>query len=422
MTKKDTFWKYFLLICATLIVGGGVLAYRIITYISPKSLPAIVLPSTAGDPFAHAQTPLAATTTDYFFRESVPFGYDKWSWGARVDWRSNSHYFEGVHALGITFTEAWSGVEIAGPGNITKGYRGLALAVYAETGIENLYIEIYDAKGTLIGRQSIGWYFPGEKIQPRQWHEITIPLENFGGYMPLMVGRVSIISREVGTVYIDSIRLTNTAVSHPRWQPLNEEAGVLEGPTLSELLLTTAPFPLPYRLEFTPLAAGMWYAMTGSFRFAATEGLLGLMPQSTDTTTLFLGGRTWTNYRASALIHWGTPSTFSLLARFTDESNYVSCAFSTYGMSVQIYQVEAGKSKLIAETPELSIPQIDPWKDVEHAVEVSGNRITCYVRGEKALSAEIPRMQPQGTVGMEAWNRDPGGIPHRIQTLTVSPL
>ncbi len=422
-TKTDRFWKYFFAACAALIIGGGATAYGIIQYVAPQQLPAIVLPNAHALDNVDTQIPTLAvsTTSPYFFTESVPLGFDYWAWGGSANWRTDSHYFDGTHGLAFTTTEDWGGVGIEGPGTVTRGYNGVSLAFFAQAGVDNLYVEIHDKNDQLIGRQSVGWYFPNHTLPTGSWQQVTIPLLNFGGYVPATVGTISIIARAPSTVYLDAIKLVSNATPTERWIEQTVTGGP-EAPTVSQLLSQATPLPLPYNITFTPLSAGLWYAPNGTFRFSAQEALLGLTPQETYSATILLGGRGWQNYRMDTTVDWGTPTTFTLLARYVDETNYASCAYSAYGAFAQIYQVINGESVMLAQAPELPVPNIDQWKNVQHAVAVEGNRIHCYLNGEKVLSADLRGSSASGTVGLEAWSRDPGGVPHRIHTLSVTPL
>lgn len=419
--KKDQFWKYFLISCAVLLTGASVAAYATITVISPTRLPAVaLLPENMENTVAHAEAE-TVTPTDYFFRESIPLGYDKWSWSANVNWRASTHYFEGSHSLEIRFTEPWGGVEISGPGTPTAGYNGIALAVFAEEGFENFYLELYDGSGTLVGRQAIGWYFPEKKLVSRRWQEVIIPFVNFNGTIPRTISKISLIGKQVGSVYVDNVHLVAHATPHERWEPQSEETNV-PVPTVTDILHQTPSSPLPYFLGFDPAFANLWYTTIGSFRLAPTEAQLSLLSDGSSAQAIFLGGKDWTNYRADTVVNWGSPDTFTFVMRYANEQNYASCAFSTYGLYVQIYEMRNGESRLVSQSPELGISRIEAWKNVRHGAEVSGNRISCYLNGEMVLAAELPTIPSEGTVGLEAWSPNTGGSPHRLQSFSVSPL
>jgi hypothetical protein len=115
-------------------------------------------------------------------------------------------------------------------------------------------------------------------------------------------------------------------------------------------------------------------------------------------------------------------SVFSLVARAVDDGNFVSCAFSRYGESVQLYQLKDGASTLLSQTPGLAVNDFDPWAGVNMGMQVKGNQVSCLIRGSEVLSATVPSMPASGSVGLETWDSNPDASPHTLKAFTVKPL
>ena len=159
-------------------------------------------------------------------------------------------------------------------------------------------------------------------------------------------------------------------------------------------------------------------------QFAITKEALRIGPllMGGSTYAVFLGGLSWSDYRAEAVVDWGPALTFSLVARITGDSSHIACGFSAYGGTTQIYVMRNGKSELIAESPYLGVPAFDAWVKVPLGVEVKGNRVTCLVRGERVLSATPKGMSLFGSAGIEVWDTNTMQQPHKVRSFTVTPL
>jgi hypothetical protein len=186
---------------------------------------------------------------------------------------------------------------------------------------------------------------------------------------------------------------------------------------------TSTPEALPYTLTFNNDAFARWYSYYGYFAPAKDSIKIGpLAPQYNDSLAVLRGGKDWSDYSVDATVNWGITSTFSLLARMSDAQNYVSCAYSYYGQTVQMYVVKNGASHELGQTPSLAINHYSPWEGMKAGMQVKGHTVTCFAAGEKVLSMDVNDMASTGTVGFEAWDKNPYSSPHAITSYTVQPL
>jgi hypothetical protein len=415
--QQDSFWKLFFVATLGIVcLAGLVIAAMIIR--PADSLPTLPHTSSA-EPYAYVQADSVTATSTYFYRESIPLGFSNASWSASIDWRSPLRRFEGSYAARAEFTSEWGGLAVAGSGHPRTSYSGISLAVFAEPGLSDLYLELYNAAGNPIGRQSIGWYFPEGALVTGRWQQLTIPIQNFGS-APNVIGGFAVLAPQKGVAYVDDVRLTRTAPAHAAWTPeKNGDTAV----SLGELFARTKEASLPYSLRFEPLTMLDWHASSGLFLIEDGRLRVGPAPKGGGMHATFLGGRTWTDYRIDATVLWGPAASVSLAARITDENSQVSCSYSQLGTVVQIYSMQQGTSTLVAESAytEMDLPSRLEWAKVPLSMEVRGKRVYCYAYGRLLLTAYPPNMPENGSVGIEVWDEKTGVEPHIVTVFSVSP-
>jgi len=413
----ETFWLTFLGITVLSVASSGALFFSHIQGINSAAVG--VSFDASKDPFENGLTSAKFALNDgYVYRNALPLGVKHWAWDASVDWVDASIVYEGSAALHATFLKPWAGLGINGFSISTSKYNSISLAVYPDAQVEDLYIDLYDARGTSLVRQSLGWYTQSGQLVPNQWQYISVPLQNLlGSSTAKTIAGVSISTKNAGTAHIDAIEFDPNLITHELWV-MPEGGGAPFNP-----FATSTPTTLPYTADFGEQDFSRWYSYYGSF--ASIGGAFAIGPKAptyNDSVVVYRGGRFWSDYQVKTTVDWGLTSVFSLLVRMTDSSNFVSCAFSYYGQTLQIYQVKDGVSKQLGQTPTLAIPNEKAWENVSLGASVQGNRVSCYLNGSKELSAEIPDLQRTGSIGIEAWDANAYSSPHMLKMLQVTPL
>lgn len=422
MSHTDAFWKLFWItvgiFAALYLVAiiGLIYLYDPTKTASAAAVGIIFDPSR--DPF-EGRRPDASRppfSGEYFYQDSLPLSLADWSWGVRVDWESTNTSFSGNRSVKINFLQDWSGLRIQAPDIEIEKFQGLSLAVYPQE-VDDLYIELFDQYGNSLERQSLGWYTESGKLTVNAWNTVRVPFENLfpTNQSKRAISGIAISTVHPGIAYIDEVRLEESVPSHARWsEPKPVEAPVEKPDT---------PIALPYSLQRTPQAEGEWRTVFGNFKVTAAGVRIGTLPEKTTGSMSYIrGGQSWTNYHIDTTMYWGQTSAFSILVRYQDDANFVSCAFSHYNDLVQIYNVQRGVSTLLGTSPGLSITAYEPWKDAKASASVQDNTVTCYVNGEKALSANIPNMPASGSAGIETWTRNTYDSPHTLQQYNVTAL
>jgi hypothetical protein len=420
--KTDKFWAVswgIIVLCA----GVSFLASLTLFVIRIHSVDAAAVGITfdpTKDPFEQRLNVGTFHLTDgYIYRDALPLGLQKWNWDARVDWSSSEQVKDGQHSAKITFNNDWAGMGVSGFSVAKAAYQSLSFDVYVDTSVGDLYIEVYNGKGTALVRQSVGWYATGGTLMPNTWQVITIPIENLmGGDSSDSITGISISTTHPGVAFVDNIQFTNIASAHPVWvAPLWQDI-----PPFNPFA-TSTPASLPYKLESSGESLDRWYSYNGFFENRGTSFKIGpLSGRNTDSFVVYRGGKNWDDYQVDTVSDWGLTSTMSIMVRVKDPLNYASCAYSYYGQTAQIYDVVNGVSTMSGQTPALATRNDAPWENVHTGVKVQGNEIYCLVDGVVVLKAELTDMPRVGTVGIDAWDKNTYSSPHTVKKLDVLPL
>src|SRR5204863_10077708 len=97
------------------------------------------------DPF-EGQRPIDSRpkfSGDFFYEDSLPLSFADWSWGVNIDWNSHDVSYEGLNSFKITFLQDWSGMRSQAPDIDISPYEGISLSVYPESGLTDLYFELF---------------------------------------------------------------------------------------------------------------------------------------------------------------------------------------------------------------------------------------------------------------------------------------
>jgi len=424
MSHADRFWKLFWMVVGVFTVLFGITVGALIYFYNPtKTADAAavgVVFDASKDPFENRRPPDTRPkfTGEYFYQDALPLAFADWSWGVSIDWNSTDMSYEGTNSAKINFLQDWSGMRVNASDFDVSQYQGISLAVYPRGNLGDLYIELFDTYGNSLGKQSLSWYTQNGTLTQNAWNEIVIPFTNLfpegQGTRPITGYAISTV--HPGTAYIDSVHLESSVAPHARWyEPKPADASAPEKPD--------TPIALPYTLSFDPTVKDQWRTEFGKFEPTPNGIRVGTVPEkTTGSMSVIRGGQNWDNYTIDTTTYWGQTSSLSILVRFKDDANFISCAFSNYDAVVQLYDVKNGVSTQIGASPGLAIRTYEPWKDAKAGASVKGDRVTCYVDGEQALSYEIPDISPIGSAGIETWTQNTYDSPHLLQQFDVKPL
>jgi hypothetical protein len=426
MSHADAFWKLFWIIVGVLAAFFLVTILGLVYFYNPsKTADAAavgVVFDSSRDPFEgkrYSDT-RPKFTGEYFYDDALPLSFADWSWGVRVAWTSTDMSYEGINSFKINFLQDWSGMRVNASDIDLSAYQGLSLAINPQSDLGDVYIELFDTYGNSLGKQSLSWYTLTGKLTIGSWNEVSIPFDNL---FPAGEGKRPITGYAISTVhpgvaYVDSVHLQTNVASHTRWvMPVPEDAP----PPPPEK--PDPPIQLPYSLSVSPNLKDRWKTEFGKFNPTPNGVQVGTIPQKTTGSMSYIrGGQNWQDYSVDTTTYWGQTSSFSILVRYKDDANLISCAFSNYDAVAQLYEVKNGVSTLLGASPGLPVRDYEPWKDAKAGASVQGDRVNCYVDGSRVLSYEIPTMSATGTAGIETWTQNTYDSPHTLQQYDVKQL
>jgi hypothetical protein len=169
---------------------------------------------------------------------------------------------------------------------------------------------------------------------------------------------------------------------------------------------------LPFKDDF--LGYSGWTKTIGKAELTS----IGLHIKTGEGTTgsVFLDGtRGWVNYAFSATVNWLKGSNLSLLARYSDDSNYLSCNFSTDRVRIE--------SKIKGETSVLSEEKraLDfPVESMIFGIRTEGNVIECLIDNRIVLVHNNEQnLLSSGGIGFRNWDAISGNGVVTVQKVNV---
>lgn len=135
--------------------------------------------------------------------------------------------------------------------------------------------------------------------------------------------------------------------------------------------------------------------------------LLRATASTTGATALLPGSSEWTDYSYTADVTLNVNGSFSLLGRYADAKNFLSCTFA--GRYVSINETLNGVRKQVASVRLPTSISSAVLSNTNVRMEVSKNRITCSRTGAADVSYTISddRLM-KGGIGISNWFSTPG--------------
>ncbi len=429
--KKGSFWSPFLfffggIALAALAIGGWVFV-RYVQSDNPASV--IQGHDFAHDPFSRPLIPYSDITNydstqappalrnGFLYQDAMVNGFGAWGWHASGVWASTEQVAEGAYSLKVSYDQPFGSFGASGFSTLlSTSTQSLSLMVYPDAEVSDVRVLLFDEQGHALREQSLGWYTLNGKLLPGVWQKVTIPISNLISSSTLGITGFGFAGSATGTAYFDAVQFSPQTISVAPWVPKVDDVG--EG--VYDPLATSTQFSLPYTMKMGPGGLVGWHTFFG--RLAMSRSWLSVGPaqgSNTDSLSVFRSGKLWQDYQIDTTLDWGETSVFSLIMRFVNDRNYLSCAYSHYGETVQIYQMKDGVSTMIAQSPGLSIPFYSPWEHVSLTGQVYGNTVACFLDGEKVLTANATGAPSTGSAGIEAYDQNPFASPHHVHEFRV---
>jgi hypothetical protein len=149
----------------------------------------------------------ASAADDTIYSESLPAGWQDWSWNTTTNFTSTAQAHGGTHAIAATYTAAWGGLYLAASPAVagTSDHSSLEFWIHGGTaGGQNIQVSIAGAQ------------VPVPAPAAGTWTHVSIPLTDLGS--PTQIGDITFQDGSGGTqptFYLDDIVLTGAAVAPP---------------------------------------------------------------------------------------------------------------------------------------------------------------------------------------------------------------
>ncbi len=156
---------------------------------------------------------------------------------------------------------------------------------------------------------------------------------------------------------------------------------------------------------------GSAYILSGDLDLKAT-------PKTTGAFAFLDGSRNWTNYMFAANIKVDNGSHVSLVSRYADKSNYVSCVFSTD--EVRIEEKIDGASTILTRVKNSVNASM---QNITLGMLNDGSFVRCY-EGDRvaAFTFKASPKLSTGGIGFQIWNESPSTAHMQVDNVNVVPI
>lgn len=185
---------------------------------------------------------------------------------------------------------------------------------------------------------------------------------------------------------------------------------------LLEILRTSSSKSLPYNDNFKEYNG--WIREYGNLEMENNNLKISSSETTTGASVFLDGSYFWGDYVFNTTIDWIKGSHISLAARFKDENDYVTCAFSDD--NIRIEQKIAGKTRNIVDKKNTyDIPK----ENLRLGVSVVGDTVRCYVNGnEMAYAYYLSPILGNGGIGIKTWDKELGNSEIKVKNVSVSEI
>lgn len=179
-----------------------------------------------------------------------------------------------------------------------------------------------------------------------------------------------------------------------RIEPKSSWSGV----DLVQNLETGRDKDLPYQDKFD--GDNGWKKGWGIFGIENNHFILGKNTSTTGSMAVLDGAYLWKNYFFNAKADWIKGDNVSVLARYINDKNYVSCSFSDDKLRIEQY-LNGNKRVMVEKKNFFEMPK----KDVRLGIMVNGDKTECLVNGNSVIYAYyLSPVLSHGGVGIKTWD------------------
>lgn len=175
---------------------------------------------------------------------------------------------------------------------------------------------------------------------------------------------------------------------------------------------------LPYYDDFIKNRG--WKKTWGNFDFRDEYMVIGSHASTTGSMIFLDGTDLWQNYIFKADVHFKKGQTYSIIAGYKDNSNYIFCSFTP--TSIRLEQMIDGERKILNEFKG-KFDLLDKEKNI--GIGFSGRDASCYLDGKRVIdtsNALIDEKLDKGGVGFKTWDPEMNNSEMIIKNVSVEEI
>lgn len=172
---------------------------------------------------------------------------------------------------------------------------------------------------------------------------------------------------------------------------------------------------LPYADDFAENAG--WRRSWGDARIANGDATLGATSTTTGAAAFLDGTKTWKDYRFDATLDWTSGSNVTLMSRYKDGQNYLSCIFGTDGWVAITSTIDGATQRIFEQHDPVALAN---GRRTSLGMSVQGRSATCYAEGEAVASTTVP--DGIGGVGFKIWDPRLATAEIHVKNVSLTPL
>lgn len=221
----------------------------------------------------------------------------------------------------------------------------------------------------------------------------------------------------------------------------SQPAKLLPENTLQKVVVITPgtpeipkPEPIPTTTPITPIAlpysvtdftgSTLWKNQWGNSLINYDALLVGAVANTTGGFATLNGSNDWKNYSVTFKPKSIVGATFSIVGRYTDPLNYVTCTYQNTGTRgyARIDKTVAGVKTQVGTSQAFQRYFPYKWEGLPFTMSVNGDKVSCLANGSEVLSGTATNISLQGGIGIKTWDSTIGRSVIQLQELYVEGL
>lgn len=156
--------------------------------------------------------------------------------------------------------------------------------------------------------------------------------------------------------------------------------------------------PLPYFDNFEKYDG--WIKTWGDLTWGDNSLILSATDSNNGGAVFLDGTRLWEDYVFMADVHFKKGQTYSVIAGYRDNSNYIFCSFTPSG--IRLEQISGGERKILNEFKG-KFNLLDKEKNV--GIGFASKTASCYLNGKRVIDTSgVDEGLDNGSIGFKTWN------------------